>query len=159
MLKAPNFSLLDQNGQQQSLHDYAGQWLVLYFYPKDNTPGCTTEACQFRDEREAIAQFGKAQVLGISKDSVASHKRFVDKYHLNFSLLSDPQHQVIDAYGSWKPLKFMGHELMGIQRNTFIINPDGQIAKQYQGVNPKTHAAIIIQDLQALQLQSQINPV
>jgi len=145
--------LPDQNGDVKTLADYAGQWLVLYFYPKDDTPGCTTEACSFRDEREAIADLGSAEVVGISKDSVRSHKKFVDKYHLNFTLLSDPEHKVIEAYGSWKPLKFMGREYMGTQRNTFIITPDGKIAKEYVGVDPKTHAAEIIADLKALQNQ------
>ena len=104
-------------------------------------------------EREAIADLGSAEVVGISKDSVRSHKKFVDKYHLNFTLLSDPEHKVIEAYGSWKPLKFMGREYMGTQRNTFIITPDGKIAKEYVGVDPKTHAAEIIADLKALQNQ------
>ena len=153
MEQAPDFSLPDQNGDVKTLADYAGKWLVLYFYPKDNTPGCTTEACSFRDEREAIADLGNAEVVGISKDSVRSHKKFVDKYHLNFILLSDPEHKVIEAYGSWKPLKFMGREYMGTQRNTFIITPDGKIAKEYIGVDPKTHAAEIIAALKESQNQ------
>lgn len=151
MKPAPDFSLPDQNGQARTLADYAGQWLVLYFYPKDDTPGCTAEACSFRDEREAIAEFGNATVVGISKDSVSSHKKFVDKHHLNFTLLSDPGHKVIEAYGSWKPRKFMGREYLGTERNTFIISPDGKIAKEYLGVDPKTHAAQIISDLKELQ--------
>jgi len=145
--------LPDQNGDAKTLADYAGKWLVLYFYPKDDTPGCTTEACSFRDEREAIADLGNAEVVGISKDSVRSHKKFIDKYHLNFTLLSDPEHKVIEAYDSWKPLKFMGREYMGTQRNTFIITPDGKIAKEYIGVDPKTHAAEIIADLKESQNQ------
>lgn len=149
--RAPDFHLSDQNGTEHSLADYAGKWLVLYFYPKDDTPGCTTEACSFRDEREAIAEFGNAAVVGVSKDSVASHKKFTDKYNLNFTLLSDPEHKIIEAYDSWKPRKFMGREYMGTQRNTFIISPDGQIVKEYIGVNPKEHAAQIITDLKALQ--------
>jgi peroxiredoxin Q/BCP len=149
--KAPDFSLPDQNGVEHSLADYAGTWLVLYFYPKDDTPGCTTEACSFRDEREAIAQFGHAEVVGVSKDSVHSHKKFADKYHLNFTLLSDPEHKVIEAYDSWKPKKFMGREFIGTVRNTFIISPDGKIAKEYLGVDPKTHAGVIISDLKSLQ--------
>lgn len=151
MRQAPDFSLSDQNDNVKTLTDYAGKWLVLYFYPKDDTPGCTTEACSFRDEREAIAEFGNAEVVGISKDSVRSHKKFVDKYHLNFTLLSDPEHKVIEAYDSWKPLKFMGREYMGTQRNTFIVTPDGKIAKEYIGVDPKTHAGEIIADLHQLQ--------
>ena len=151
MKPAPSFSLPDQNGQTRSLADYAGKWLVLYFYPKDNTPGCTTEACSFRDERDAIAEFGQAEVIGISKDSVKSHKKFADQHHLNFTLLSDPDHQTIEAYKSWKPMKFMGREYLGTERNTFIISPDGKLAKEYRGVDPKTHAAQIIADLKELQ--------
>jgi len=150
-MNAPNFSLQDQNGSLRLLSDYAGKWLVLYFYPKDDTPGCTTEACNFRDERDAIAEFGNAEVVGISKDSVASHQKFVEKYGLNFTLLSDPDHTVAEAYGSWKPKKFMGREYMGVERNTFIISPTGQIAKEYRGVNPKEHAVQIINDLKELQ--------
>ena len=151
MKHAPDFSLPDQNGKTWSLADFAGKWLVLYFYPKDDTPGCTTEACSFRDEREVIAQMGNAEVVGISKDSVASHKKFMDKYRLNFTLLSDPEHNVIQAYGSWQPKKFMGREYIGTQRDTFIISPDGMIAKEYRGVDPKSHAVQIIADLKTLQ--------
>lgn len=135
-----------------SLKNYRGKWLVLYFYPKDDTPGCTTEACSFRDEREVIAQLSGAEVAGISKDSVGSHKRFVDKYNLhNLTLLSDPSHETIAAYGSWKPRKLMGREFIGTQRNTFIIDPTGNIAKKYEEVDPKTHASQIIEDLKKLQ--------
>lgn len=151
MKPAPDFSLPDKDGNIHTLADYAGKWLVLYFYPKDDTPGCTTEACSFRDEREAIAELGNAEVVGISKDSVQSHKKFLEKYHLNFTLLSDPAHTTIEAYGSWQPKKFMGREYIGTMRNTFIINPDGQIVKEYRGVDPKTHAAEIIADLRELQ--------
>lgn len=151
MQQAPDFSLLDENGKQHSLQDYAGRWLVLYFYPKDGTSGCTAEACSFRDEREAIAELGNAVVVGVSKDSVASHKKFVEKHGLNFTLLSDPDHAVIEAYDSWKPKKFMGRDYMGTERNTFIISPAGTVAKKYEGVDPKTHAAQIIKDLRALQ--------
>jgi len=151
MQKAPDFSLPDQEGTIRSLEDYTGKWLVLYFYPKDDTPGCTTEACNFRDERSAIAEFGNAEIVGISKDSVASHKKFADKYHLDFTLLSDTTHKTIEAYESWKPQKFMGREYLGTKRNTFIIDPAGNIVKKYEGVDPKTHAAEIIQDLKNLQ--------
>ena len=142
----------DQDGTLHTLGDYAGKWLVLYFYPKDDTPGCTTEACSFRDEREVIAEAGNAEVVGISKDSVKSHKKFMDKYGLNFTLLSDPGHTTIEAYDSWKPKKFMGREYIGTQRNTFIISPDGKIAKEYHGVDPKTHAVQIIADLKKLRV-------
>lgn len=151
MKPAPNFSLPDQNGQTKSLKDYAGKWLVLYFYPKDATPGCTTEACSFRDERDEIAKSGNAEVVGVSKDSVASHKKFADRHHLNFTLLSDPEHKTIEAYGSWQPQKFMGREYMGTKRNTFIVGPGGTIAKEYISADPKKHAAEIIEDLKALQ--------
>lgn len=125
--------------------------MVLYFYPKDDTPGCTTEACNFRDEHEAITEFGHAEVVGISKDSVRSHKKFAQKYGLTFTLLSDPEHATIEAYGSWQPKKFMGREYLGTNRDTFIISPDGEIAKEYRGIDPKTHAAQIIADLKTLQ--------
>src|SRR6478672_11000994 len=128
-MKAPDFSLIDQDGIVHSLKDYAGKWLVLYFYPKDNTSGCTAEACNFRDERDAIAEFGNAEIVGISKDSVASHKKFADKHGLNFSILSDPDHTTIEAYKSWGTRKFMGREYQGTFRNTFIITPAGEIAK------------------------------
>jgi len=151
MTQAPDFSLQDQDGTVKTLHDYAGRWLVLYFYPKDDTPGCTTEACNFRDERDAISEFGNATVVGISKDSVRSHKKFAEKHGLNFTLLSDPDHVAAEAYGSWKPKKMMGREFMGVTRDTFIISPDGGRAKEYRGVDPKSHAAQIIADLQSLQ--------
>jgi len=151
MKQAPNFTLQDQNGDTKTLADYAGQWLVLYFYPKDDTPGCTTEACNFRDERDAIADFGKASVVGISKDSVASHKKFAEKHGLNFTLLSDPDHVAAEAFDSWKPKKFMGKEYLGVTRDTFIIDPSGAIAHEYRGVNPKNHASEIIAELQKLQ--------
>jgi len=151
MKQAPDFSLPDQNGNVKTLADYAGKWLVLYFYPKDNTTGCTTEACNFRDEREAIAEFGNAEVVGVSKDTVTSHKKFIDEYHLNFTLLSDTEHKTIEAYDSWKTKKFMGKEYLGTERNTFLINPEGKIAKEYQGVDPKTHTVQIIDDLKTLQ--------
>lgn len=151
MKKAPDFSLQDQDGTIKTLADYKGSWLVLYFYPKDNTPGCTTEACNFRDERDAIAEFGNATVVGVSKDSVKTHQNFIKKHRLNFTLLSDPDHVMAEAYDSWKLKKFMGREYMGMERNTFLINPDGVIVKEYLGVNPKTHASEIISDLRKAQ--------
>lgn len=151
MKKAPNFSLTDQDGVTRSLQDYSGKWAVLYFYPKDDTPGCTTEACNFRDERDAIAEYGNAEVIGISKDSVKSHKKFAEKHDLNFTLLSDPDHEVTEAFGSWGPKKFMGREFLGVHRDTYLIDPQGNIAKAYKGVDPKKHAGEIIKDLQELQ--------
>jgi peroxiredoxin Q/BCP len=151
MQNAPDFTLADQNGATHSLKDYAGKWLVLYFYPKDDTPGCTKEACSFRDARDVIAELGHIEIVGVSKDSVASHKKFAEKHGLTFTLLSDPEHKVIEAYDSWKPRNFMGRDFLGTHRNTFIISPDGMIAKKYEGVDPQTHAAQIIKDLQTLQ--------
>jgi peroxiredoxin Q/BCP len=151
MWKAPDFSLSDQTGVTRTLADYAGQWLVLYFYPKDDTPGCTTEACSFRDARDAIAEFGHATVVGISKDSVRSHHKFAEKYGLNFTILSDPDHVATEAYGSWVLKKFMGREYMGVSRDTFIISPEGIVAREYRRINPKEHAAEIIAALAQLQ--------
>lgn len=151
MQKAPDFTLPDQDGSQHSLSDYAGQWLVLYFYPGDDTPGCTAEACAFRDERDVIAELGNAKVVGISKNTVESHKKFASKYSLNFTILSDPEHKTIEAYGAWKPKKIAGREFMGTQRNTYIVSPDGNIVKTYEHVNPLKHAAEIIADLKVLQ--------
>lgn len=142
-MKAANFSLPDQNGDIHTLKSYAGKWLVLYFYPEDDTSGCTTEACNFRDAREVIAELGGAEVVGISKDSIESHKKFIDKYGLNFTLLSDTKHEAMKAYDSWG--------VMMAKRNTFIINPEGQIVKEYHGVEPNDHAAEIIADLKQLQ--------
>ena len=151
MKHAPDFALQNQRGETRTLADYAGKWLVLYFYPEDDTPGCTTEACSFRDERDAIAELGNAKVVGVSKDSVESHQKFIEKYHLNFTLLSDPDHNVIDAYGSWDHAASTDPTYNATLRNTFIIDPNGNIAKEYRGVDPKTHAAQIIADLKALQ--------
>ncbi len=145
-MKAADFNLPDQNGDMHSLKDYAGKWLVLYFYPEDDTSGCTTEACNFRDAREVIAELGGAEVVGISKDTTESHKKFVDKYGLNFTLLSDTKHQAMKAYDSWG--------VMMAKRNTFIINPDGEVVKEYRGVEPNDHAAEIIADLKTLQGQN-----
>lgn len=141
----------DQNGVTKTLQDYVGRWVVLYFYPKDNTPGCTTEACKFRDERDSIAALGNAEVIGVSKDSVKSHKKFADKHNLNFTLLSDETGEMVQAYGAWQEKSMFGKKYMGIQRMTVIINPEGYIVKEYPRANPVTHAVEIINDLQMLQ--------
>lgn len=153
MKPAPDFSLEDQHGKVHSLNDYAGKWLVLYFYPKDDTPGCTTEACNFRDERSAIAELGNAEVVGVSKDSVKSHKKFADKYNLDFTLLSDESLETIKAYNVWGERSMYGKVYMGTIRSTFIIDPDGNIAKHYPKADPKKHAVEIINDLKSLQTQ------
>lgn len=151
MRQAPDFRLQDQTGTVRSLNDYAGKWLVLYFYPKDDTPGCTTEACNFRDARDSIASLGNAEVIGISKDSVRKHASFAKKYNLNFTLLSDPEAAAIKAYDSWGTKKMFGKEYQGILRNTYLIDPQGQIVKEYAGVDPKEHATEIIHDLESFQ--------
>ena len=151
MKKAPDFTLKDQAGAEHSLSDYTGKWLVLYFYPMDDTPGCTKEACGFRDARSAIADFGNAEVVGISKDSVESHREFASKHDLNFTLLSDPGHSVIEAYESWDPEFYHEDQFLGTRRNTFLINPEGYIVKEYKNVDPEAHAAEIITDLKSFQ--------
>lgn len=146
MSKAPDFNLQDQDGNSHSLKDYAGKWLVVYFYPKDGTPGCTTEACSFRDEYGYIQENGAA-VVGISKDTVASHKKFATKFNLNFPLLSDESLDAIKAYGAWGERSMYGRKFMGIIRSTFLINPKGEIVKEYPKVTPKNHAVQIVKDL------------
>jgi peroxiredoxin Q/BCP len=149
-MKAPSFTLPDQTGTDRSLSDYAGQWLIVYFYPKDDTPGCTTEACSFRDEYDYLKEKG-LNVVGISKDDVKSHAKFADKYKLKFPLLADPEHKTIEAYGSWGLKKFMGREYTGTMRNTYLINPAGEIVKEYLGVTPKEHVGQILKDFAELQ--------
>lgn len=147
---APSFSLIDEKGTVHSLGDYIGQWLVLYFYPADDTPGCTTEACSLRDARDKIVSMG-AQIVGISKDNANSHERFKAKHLLNFTLLSDPEKIVLQSYGAWGKKQF-GVE--GALRKTFIINPDGMVVKEYGRVTPQGHGEQIIADLEKLQTES-----
>ena len=144
---APNFSLADETGKIHSLQDFAGQWLVLYFYPKDDTPGCTTEACSRRDARDDLTALG-AQVVGVSKDEASAHEKFKAKHSLNFTLLSDPEGEVIEAYDAWGP-KMFGRE--GILRRTFIINPEGQVVKVYGRVTPLGHGEQVVAELKKLQ--------
>ncbi len=147
---APEFNLPDQDNKEHKLSDYRGKWVVVYFYPKDDTPGCTTEACSFRDDYQELEK-NNVQILGISKDSVKSHKKFAEKFNLNFPLLSDPEKTTIHAYNSWGEKKFMGRVFEGILRNTFLINPEGQVAKIYEKVTPKGHSAQILRDVRELQ--------
>jgi len=147
---APNFSLQDQDNTIHSLDDYKGKWLVLYFYPKDDTPGCTTEACSFRDEYDYI-QEQDAVVVGISKDNPASHKKFAEKYNLHFTLLSDPTTETIQAYNAWGERSMYGKVFLGVIRSTYIISPEGRIVKSYPKVSPKGHAVQIVKDLKELQ--------
>lgn len=136
---APDFTVSDQGGKTVSLSDFRGKKVILYFYPKDDTPGCTKEACSFRD---AFADFKKSRVtvLGISTDSISKHQKFISKYDLPFTLLSDPDHAVEDAYGVYKEKAFMGRKYMGIVRTTFVIDKDGRIKKIFHKVKPEGHA-------------------
>ncbi len=145
--KAPEFTLPDQNEVEHSLSQYAGTWVILYFYPKDDTPGCTKEACSFRDSFAALKQAG-VTVLGVSIDPVKKHAKFVEKYELPFTLLSDEEKQVVEQYGVWGKKKFMGREYMGTNRVTFLIDKQGVIAKVYENVKPDNHAQEIIKDIQ-----------
>lgn len=144
--RATDFLLPDQNGKIHSLRDHRGEWIVLYFYPADDTPGCTKEACGFRDNFAAFKKYG-VFVIGVSKDTVRSHKKFEQKFDLNFCLLSDRSLEVIKAYGAWGRKKFMGREFDGVLRNTYLINPVGEIVKKYERVDPKTHAEEILADV------------
>jgi peroxiredoxin Q/BCP len=135
-MKATDFNLLDQSGESHKLSDYKGKWVVLYFYPKDDTPGCTKEACNFRDNITEIEKLG-VQVLGVSKDNVASHKKFAEKYSLNFPLLSDSEKTVHKDYNIRS-------------RTTFLINFEGKIVKTYEHVNPTQHADQVVSDLKKL---------
>jgi len=143
---APDFTLQDEVGESHSLADYKGKWLVLYFYPKDDTPGCTTEACSLRDAATDISELG-AEIIGISADDATSHSKFIAKHHLNFMLLSDPAKTVIEAYGAWGK-KMFGKE--GILRKTFIINPHGEVVKVYGRVTPLGHGEQVTTELKRL---------
>ncbi|MBQ8407629.1 MAG: thioredoxin-dependent thiol peroxidase [Clostridia bacterium] len=141
--KAPDFTLTDKDGNQVSLSDFLGKKVVLYFYPKDNTPGCTRQACAFAAAYEGFRQKDVA-VIGISKDSVASHQKFAEKYGLPFVLLSDPDRVAIEAYGVWQEKKMCGKTSMGVVRTTFIIDEDGNVEKVMEKVKPDTNAAEIL---------------
>jgi peroxiredoxin Q/BCP len=144
---APDFSLQDNDGNIHSLADYKGKWIVLYFYPKDDTPGCTVEACSLRDARDDIAALG-AEIVGISADDATSHEKFKAKHTLNFTLLSDPDHTAINAYDAWGK-KMFGKE--GILRKTFIIDPQGIVQKVYGRVTPLGHGEQIVTEIKKLQ--------
>ncbi len=143
---APDFSLQDSEGALHTLADYRGTWLVLYFYPKDDTPGCTVEACAMRDARDELTELG-AEVVGVSRDEAASHEKFKAKHSLNFTLLSDPDKRAIEAYGAWGK-KMFGKE--GILRKTYIINPEGQVVKVYGRLTPLGHGEQVVKELRAL---------
>ncbi len=144
--QAPSFSLEDQDGTTHTLEQYQGKKVLLYFYPKDDTPGCTTEACSFRDNYQALHNSGLV-VLGVSKDTVKSHKKFAEKFTLPFPLLADVEGVVCEAYGVWRKKKFMGREYMGIERMSFLIDEKGNVSKIYDGVKPKEHVGEVRQDV------------
>jgi peroxiredoxin Q/BCP len=143
---APDFTLPSDGGGEVSLSDYRGKQVVLYFYPKDDTPGCTTEACNFRDDYSQILASG-AVVLGVSPDTIRSHDKFKLKYELPFALLSDPDHEVAEIYGAWGEKKMYGKSYMGIIRSTFIIDEEGRIAKVFPRVRPKNHSQQVLEAL------------
>ena len=144
--KAPNFTLLDKNGRHVSLSDFLGKKVVLYFYPKDNTPGCTRQACAFAGAYNEFQNRG-VEVIGISKDSVASHVKFAEKYSLPFVLLADPERQAIEAYGVWQEKKMCGKVGFGVVRTTFLIDENGFIERVMPKVKPDTNAAEILAEL------------
>jgi peroxiredoxin Q/BCP len=144
--KAPAFSALDQSGKTVSLSDFAGKTVVLYFYPKDDTPGCTAEACSFRDEHAAFKKKG-AVVLGVSPDDAKSHAKFVEKFTLPFTLLADTEHQIAEAYGVWVEKSMYGKTYMGVERSTFVIDPQGKLSAIYRKVKPMEHIAEVLAGL------------
>jgi len=148
--KAPDFLLPDQKGDQHTLSDYRGKWVLLYFYPKDNTPGCTTEACTIRDSYAAFKN-NKIVVLGVSADSVESHKKFAEKFTLPFTLLSDEKKEVLKKYKVWGKKSFLGKAFMGIHRMSYLIGPKGFIQKVYPKVKPAEHAEEVFRDIKTLQ--------
>jgi len=143
---APDFELRSDAGETIKLSDLRGRPVVLYFYPKDDTPGCTTEACEFRDAYDGFRERG-AEVLGVSPDDVASHGKFKAKHELPFTLLADPDHTVAEKYGVWSERSFAGKNYMGINRSTFIIDPEGNIARAMIGIKPAGHAAKVLDSL------------
>lgn len=147
--KAPEFALPDQDGKVVRLTDYAGQWVVVYFYPKDDTPGCTVEACGFRDSLNEL-RAAHCAVVGVSQDSVGSHKKFHTKYGFNFPILSDEGREVIERYGAWQQKSRFGKKYFGIQRMTYLIDPSGTIAQIFPQVTPKGHEKEVLRAIRSL---------
>lgn len=147
--RAPDFKLEDQDNKWHSLADYEGKYVLLYFYPKDMTSGCTVEAQCFRDRMNDFKAFG-VQVLGVSCDDVKSHKKFAEKHGLNFPLLADVEKKVVEDYGVWVEKSMYGKKYMGIQRDSFLIDPQGKIVKHYVKVKPETHIEEVLEDLKKL---------
>ena len=148
-IPAPEFELLDDTNLPRRLSDFKGQPVILYFYPADDTPGCTKEACNFRDDYSAYQKAG-VTILGVSPNSVKSHVKFKEKYQLPFPLLADEDHQVCNAYGVWGPKKFMGREYEGVLRTTFLIDAQGKIARVFENVRPAEHSAEVLAALKNL---------
>lgn len=146
---APDFTLADQSGRNHTLSDYRGKYVLMYFYPKDDTPGCTTEACGLRDRMEELNNLN-IQVFGISKDDSDSHKKFAEKHGLTFPLLADTEKKVCELYGIWGERSFMGKKYMGISRSSYLINPQGIIVKVYEKVKPAVHASVVVADVATL---------
>jgi thioredoxin-dependent peroxiredoxin len=146
---APEFTLEDDAGETVSLSDFRGKPVVLYFYPKDDTPGCTAQACGIRDAYGEFEQAG-AVVLGVSPDKVSKHVKFKEKYDLPFTLLADPEHEVAERYGVWGEKKYMGRSYMGVNRTTFVIAPDGTVAEVMENVKPDSHADDVLASLAAI---------
>lgn len=146
--KAPLFELFDSEGELHKLSDYSGQTIVIYFYPRDDTPGCTKEACSFRDNYQTFTEAG-IEVLGISPDTVKSHKKFSEKYQLPFTLLADPDHKVCEAYGVWGLKKMYGREYEGVYRTTYIVGPKGEIKRVFENVKPTDHSQEVLEEVLA----------
>jgi thioredoxin-dependent peroxiredoxin len=146
--EAPDFELTSDSGDRVRLSQFRGQPVVLYFYPKDDTPGCTKQACAIRDSYDDFAETG-AVVLGVSPDDEGSHVKFKEKYGLPFTLLADPDHAVSEQYGVWGERKYMGRTYMGIERSTFLIDEEGRVAKVMRRVKPATHAQLVLEALAA----------
>ncbi len=144
--KAPAISLKDENGNKFSLKDHLGSYVLIYFYPKDDTPGCTKEACSIRDNKKKIDR-SDLKVFGISPDDEVRHQKFIAKYKLNFPLLCDTEHKVAEKYGAWVEKNMYGRKYMGIQRDSFLIDPKGKIIKHYKKVKPETHIDDVLEDL------------
>lgn len=145
-IQAPDFVLPDENGDERKLSEYRGKPLVLYFYPKDDTPGCTTEACNFRDDYSQYEQAG-VEILGVSPDSPEKHSKFKKKYQLPFTLLADEDHTVCELYGVWGKKRFRGREYMGVLRTTYLIDSKGEIVKVFENVKPSDHSSEVIEAL------------
>ncbi len=145
----PHFSAINQDGETTTEANFLGTWTVLYFYPRDETPGCTIQACSFRDSAEELKALG-AQVFGVSKDSTKSHQKFIANHSLGFPLLSDPNHQVAEAFQVWVEKSMFGKKYFGMDRSTYIISPEGKVAMAFSNVNPLNHGAVVVAEIKRL---------